>query len=129
MAQVSPRTRFGIFASLSILLGCKGSQQGAREYFSRTHSCPVEQVQAKARSDVKHSDFSSWPTPPADVAADPNRRAVWEKNLQEQKDGLDRQSSVFEVSGCGRSVYLACKRRSGNAAQVVCSEGPISGNK
>lgn len=90
---------------------------------SNANSCPVEQVQAKRRSDVKESDFTSWPAPPADVAGDPARRAVWEKNLQEQKDGLDRQSNVYEAKGCGKQVFLACKNRKGQAGNVTCTVG------
>lgn len=118
-------TKGTLGAALAVVLaGCgKAQLKAVREEFSRSKSCPVEQVEARARTDLKESDFTSWPKPPADIAGDSARRAVWEKNLQEQKDGLDRQSNVYEAKGCGQHVVLACKQRKNNALAVTCAEG------
>lgn len=92
------------------LVGCTNQDKAVREDFSRQNTCPMEQVQAKRRADVRPSALINWPAPPGEIVGDPARVALWEKNQQTQKEGYDRPASVYEVKGCGKHFLTSCTR-------------------
>ena len=69
------------------LLGsaCKSKEQGAREEFSETYTCPLDRVEVRARPDVKKSDLAKREDPPPDIEADPGRLQLWRSKRDEQR--------------------------------------------
>jgi len=88
---------------LSLLLlsatACASLESSARSEFARENSCP------EGRVTVSHAPPR--PAPP-DVAADPQRLAVW--NDTEAK----RQTHFYMVTGCGRQNVYLCEHRYGD---------------
>jgi len=112
--------------------GCKSLEKGAREEFSRRYSCPEDRVEVRRRADVKAYDlvFSRLAParPPDDVAADPARLAVWEKDEREKRETWNSSWAVFEARGCGHESLQSCSHPSAmgggtDLAAVGCVEG------
>lgn len=118
-------------------LGCKRLATGAAEEFSRQFSCPVSKVDVHARSDLKASEilFGNLPpaVPPADVANDPERLAVWTENERKAMKAADSTCEVFEVKGCNEEALYCCGRartgRGVSTSDVGCVRGgsPMDG--
>ena len=93
--------------------GCGMSlPKGARSLFSATHTCPAEGVTVQPRPDVpRHSlltaQRSAKPIPP-EVAANPERLALWNKMHPSADADLDRAGTTYEVSGCGHTTLYVC---------------------
>jgi hypothetical protein len=116
-----------------LIAGCASLEDGARDHFVKALSCPADRVQVKARPDLGYGDLlPALPasTPPDEVAADPERLALW-KEQQASAQATRRANAeaaydVFEVSGCGRTVRLGCRhpedtRGRTELSAVVCS--------
>jgi hypothetical protein len=111
--------RFPLLAAIVVpvvLAGCASLEEGARDHFVRALACPAERVTVKARPDLRYGDLIGAPTasaPPAEVAADPERLALWkEQRARAQADGranANARYDVFEVSGCGHTAQLGCR--------------------
>ena len=93
-----------IMPGVFIFKSCTALPGQTREEFSQQYSCPMDAITSKARDDVQAAEFVSTPTPPADVAADPARLAVWKKNQVEPWD-----VHFFELTGCGHHVLWGCR--------------------
>lgn len=85
-----------------------------RDEFSEKYSCPSDAIVSKDRPDVHAAQFETPATPPADVAADPARLAVWQKN-QPQPWDVD----FFELTGCGHHVLWGCRLPSSRSSAGV----------
>ncbi len=85
-----------------------------REEFSEQYSCPIDSITSKARSDIQAAQFEKPVTPPAEVAADPARLAVWKSN-QPQPWSVD----FFELTGCGHHVLWGCRLPSSKSSAGV----------
>jgi hypothetical protein len=121
-SQPAPKTRTGIarlngplggvivILALSIMPGvmlyksCTALPNGTRDEFSEKFSCPNDAITSKARKDVQASEFEKPNTPPAEIAADPARLAVWQAN-QPQPWTVE----FFELTGCGHHVLWGCR--------------------
>ena len=103
--------------------GCGMSlPKGARSLFSATHTCPAEGVTVQPRPDVpQHSlltaQRSAKPIPP-EVAANPERLALWNKMHPSADADLDRAGTTYEVSGCGHTTLYVCDHPSVAAVMV-----------
>lgn len=126
--------------ALSIALtGCKRMSTDAKEQFAKTHSCPEDRVTIKERSDITPAALLAPPgdeKPSDEVKNDPGRLAKWQADRKEQRDktesGYNRHYTIFEASGCGTSLLMACTHgeqhgRDSSATVVVCQEKPLPG--
>jgi hypothetical protein len=124
MTATIPRrldTRWVLFAAAAALglLSCGGADGSfARRDFAVHVSCPPDQVVAVSRPDL-HRPLPPYPTPPADVAADPSRLAFWRSQVDERRKIL-ADSGLWEATGCGRREVLSCSySRDGTRASCV----------
>jgi hypothetical protein len=88
----------------------------ARSTFERAQSCPVSRVEVIARPDlswVQVLDADATPaTPSAEVAADPERLAIWRREQDELRARRARsyaEDRVYEVRGCGHHALYGCE--------------------
>ena len=103
---------------LLTMTACHGLEDGAKEEFSKQHTCPPPRVQSRERTDVDIYDLEhpgrASPTPPAEVAADPERLAMWQqaRAAKEERDrAIDKSYyHLFEVRGCSHTVLYKCKK-------------------
>jgi hypothetical protein len=129
----SSRSRCALLAALfaASLTGCKSREEQARDEFSEAVSCPASKIEVRELEGVTAHDVrekhnpTAKPKPPADVAADPERLAVWEEKQDKQRRASQREpgfgSDVFEAKGCGETITYECwrKNRSVNFEPLV----------
>jgi hypothetical protein len=115
-----------------VLCACGSPKDAAREEFGRQWSCPLEQVQATPKPDVRWSTLALRPAvtePSPEVKADPARLAKWKKDQEDSyaplREALDT-FDVFSVTGCGHTTMLGCKRpaKSNGPNRVICQAAP-----
>ncbi len=115
-----------VLALLATMTGClnQSYEDGAKEKFAKEVSCQQTSVELRKRPELDAYDLA-WgkSAPPAEVAKDPARLAVW------QKEESDRRASyagnpVFELRGCGHQVLYTCTRANvgRTSGAVMCSE-------
>jgi hypothetical protein len=83
---------------------------------SAAMSCPKERVQVALKLERPQ------PQPPPDVAADPDRLAIWR---QQQPDPSNSQ--VFSASGCGQTGVVFCNYEQHSDAQGNWAEWGCKG--
>lgn len=89
--------------------GCKSNEQAARETFSKDSSCPSERVTAVARPELSAYDLTFGKSaPPANIASDPARVAMWQADQDKTRKGWDDRMRVVEVGGCDEKKYYQC---------------------
>lgn len=121
------------FGALS-LAACGQLPEGARQYFIQKYSCPADRVTLTEIRDAKPSEVfaADWreATPPEEVAADPGRLKQWRTEEDERRKSWEswiNSSRLFEVSGCGHRLVLACRKpgqRSTPGVAAICDEPP-----
>ncbi len=118
------------FSALPVLLamaGCTSLEQGAKEHFAQEFSCPMERIEVRKRDDLQPSEVSlgGQAKPPAEVAKDPERLAVWKKDQQKYADDMNDRMTVFELRGCGHRVLYSCARaaKSNGGNGIGCFPG------
>ena len=104
-----------------LLAGCKSKEQGAREHFSKDLTCPEDRVEVRERADVKASAWMRVETPPADVAADPERLKMWQAKQDERRSYEESSDAIFEAKGCGAQKLYACHRHNKDPSYIMCS--------
>ena len=99
--------------------------RGARDSFVQGNSCPPDRVSVVAIPDYQ-DPLPPDPPPPADVAADAGRLAVWRQQHEAaRKEGGQWQCSstdllgrpdrtMYEVTGCGQRQVYCCHHPSTN---------------
>ena len=98
-------------ALLAIGSGCGVRASEVREVFAEDNNCPEDRVEVKKRSDLSAWSVSTGglvKKPPPDVAADPERLAMWQKKRKQLQKNSERNSWVFEARGCGQEAILVC---------------------
>jgi hypothetical protein len=92
------------------------------ERFSRANVCTAQQMVVRERPDLPVHAFACdlyvpmghqhacQAEPPADVAADPGRLAMWSERARAKVARIDRRyaSPVVEISGCGVHRFYTC---------------------
>jgi hypothetical protein len=117
--------RLLLTAALMTLPACQSLADGAKKTFSRSNSCPVDRVEVRERPDLLPSSFQSQGTPPADIAADPERRKLWLQQREKMATAFDGTLTIVEAHGCGRDTFYGCRRVRKQMRRVACSaEGP-----
>lgn len=95
-------------ASVLALIGCRTDETIAREMFGGRFSCPEDRITVTPRKDLRAVDVAFRAKPaPSDVAADPARLALWNKD-QEREAADFAKLTVVEVKGCEHDLLFAC---------------------
>jgi hypothetical protein len=105
-----------------VLAGCRGpvTLDDVRKEFSKDNTCPVERVEARERSELKPSQLDWNPAPPAEIAADAGRLAMWKAERDKQNANTDGRDRVFEARGCGHQTLYACHRMNTRSGSIMC---------
>ncbi len=111
----STTVRAASAASLALLwlASCATSSGAARRVFIYAKSCPDDRVEEHRRADlIPHRAATVEPSPPPDVASDPDRLRVW-RQAQDQRRAAEaaHPCNIYEVSGCGQRVLYCCYTR------------------
>ena len=74
--------------------------------FGHEHSCPANRLQVK-HAEVRLADLVEPKQPPAEVAADAGRLAVWNQTINQDLASYNRLTAV-DVAGCGGHATYFC---------------------
>jgi hypothetical protein len=74
--------------------------------FGREYSCPANRLQVK-HAEVPLADLVESKQPPAEVAADAGRLAVWKQTVDQDLASYQRLTAV-DVTGCGSHATYFC---------------------
>lgn len=104
---------FVLLAVAALLAACTGREGAARDLFEQTWTCPADRIEARRVEGLTLADLRppAHETPPAEVAADAARLALWREQQQEAQASrrrLDERYHVYDVSGCGHQARYAC---------------------
>lgn len=116
LARDVPMIKLGFGVILCALICACGSQQeAASSTFSETYSCPRDQITVDPIKTVTMRELwlqaNPLPQPPADIQADPERLAVWNKTQDKAREGPLRgveRYKLFHVTGCHQAQDYAC---------------------
>jgi hypothetical protein len=122
------------FLSALSLAACGQLSGGARQYFMAKYSCPADRVTLAEIRYAKPSEVfaADWraATPADEVASDPGRLAQWRAEEHERRKTWEswiNSSRLFQLSGCGHRLVLACRQpgqRSSPGVMAICNEPP-----
>jgi hypothetical protein len=90
---------------------CTPVQQVAKSAASNAWSCPEDRIS------VETNPVPAAPQPPADVAADPARLAIWQR-----QHAAPPSVRTFSASGCGQKAQVSC------TWSVLAGDGVTSGD-
>jgi len=96
----------------------------AAAIFSRQNVCPRDRMAVNARP-VRPQDAFEHGAPPAEVAADPDRLRVWERNVDADLASF-RALTFVEISGCGAHAAYLCWQEPTDDGRVLVEHCPIS---
>lgn len=107
----NPATCLGrIVAALALVACTRAPQEGvvntARKQFSQGWYCPLDRVRGVGIYPVA--------TPPAAIAADAERLAMWREAARRASENDERKT--IDVAGCGERAFYACWEWVGRAA-------------
>jgi hypothetical protein len=119
--------RVCVVAVSLVFASCAKLEDGARDAFRRDVSCDGT-VTARPDIDVYARTFPSV-QPPTDVAADPQRLAIWTSEQARAQAFYRERFSAFEVKGCNTSRTYSCahpnaSRGGANDAATSCTPLP-----
>jgi hypothetical protein len=121
------RVPLSVLAILSGLAlgGCESVLDGSKDEFSKEFTCPLDRIEARPRPDLRPSSLNGdrATDPPKDIAADPDRRRMWQTDHETMMAREDARDDVFELRGCGRHVLYACHRFKGGNRFMCRSMG------
>lgn len=93
----------------------------ARDTFTEQQSCPKERIQTRYIA-VQPQDIFERPAPPAEVAADPGRLAVWMQTVDSNFKTF-KHLTVSDAAGCGVHVsYLCWSEDNGDSTTDFCEK-------
>lgn len=104
-----------VLVSAALTTACSSYETIARESFADTRSCPIAGVKAVEHPEISgHDLIFGTSKPPADIAADPARLAIWKDKDAKSKKLWDETTKVFLVTGCNESTYYTCSTGAGS---------------
>lgn len=109
------------FVGVIAASGCKKITQGAKEHFSKDFTCPIERVEVRPRKDLRPSDFEKPARPSKEIAADPDRLAMWQAEQDKSREWMNKHDEIIEARGCGHEALYACHRHNKDASYIMCS--------
>jgi|SRR5581483_11882279 len=104
------------------------ARDGAKDQFAQKYTCPDSHLAVRSVN-LSAPDFFDRGTPPADVAADRERLAMWNASVDQQLEIFDGLTAV-DVTGCGAHVDYLCwleQHPSDNTLNQVCPDIDLSG--
>src|SRR3954453_7786758 len=109
--------------ALLFVCGCQSVTDGAKGEFSREYVCPPDRIEARARPELKPSQFSGPSAPPKDVAADPDRLDLWQAERAKLAANIDAWGQIVEARGCDVHVFYSCGHptRSSDGKRWMCT--------
>ena len=90
------KTKASLVLFLVCLVGCS-KETGARETFSREHTCPEDRVEVRERKDLRPSMLRVRVSPPPEIASDPGRLAQFNEKQAEMDKGADTFGDIYEA--------------------------------
>jgi hypothetical protein len=111
-----------VVAAAASVVACRSDETIAREQFASRFTCPEERITVTPRKDLTSVDLTFRPQPPpSDVAADPGRLELWNKD-QARRAAEYEGKSVVEARGCGHELLFICgqMRVSVGATRYLC---------
>jgi len=106
-------------------LGCQRLDDGAKDKFVDDFSCPKDRIEIRKRLDVDaYNLIIGQHAPPADVAADVARLAIWQQREEDSHSSWNAAETVFELRGCAQQALYTCTRVSSgsHAGAAMCSQ-------
>jgi hypothetical protein len=113
----------------AVLVACS-DKSIARDDFERSFTCPTDRLTVTGRNDLKPRDLAiRQEVPPKDIAADPERLALWKKTEASRTSEYDG-NNVVQVQGCSHEVFYICGdlRVSVGATRHGCMRAPYPPN-
>lgn len=104
-----------------VVAACQSYESGAKESFSKSHTCPLDRIQVMARPELKPSMLQPKSEPPPEIKADAARRKMWEDKEAETTAKSDGYCEMWEAKGCDKHELLCCYRPGKKADRVNCS--------
>ena len=108
------------------LVACNSDETMPRESFGRQFTCPSERITVTPRKNLAAVDLTFRPgTPDKDIAADPGRLALWQK--EEARRAAEYEGkSVIQARGCEHEVFYVCGQLkvSVGATRPQCRNAP-----
>ena len=120
-------SRLWILPFVLLLSACTIVPIAAVNSFSEDHSCPESRIRLR-RHAIEPSSVLIAVNPPAEVAADPARLAVWRANLLDDLEE-HRSLAVVDVEGCGVRETSICWENYNTTTEEItvhCSEVDLS---
>jgi hypothetical protein len=99
----------------------RAARGGAREAFSKTHTCPEERIEVRRRADLIRSKLGDMRKPPPEVQADPARLKMWQAEQDRINKSVDAMCELYEARGCGHQELMCCFRPAKRMNRVSCS--------
>ena len=110
-----------------LVIGCRSNETMARESFAHSFTCPEDRITVTPRKDLAAVDLALRPaTPPAEIAADPGRLALWKAEAARGAADYEHDA-VLQARGCGHEVFYLCGdlRVSVGATRSGCMSAPF----
>jgi hypothetical protein len=118
--------RFGTLVLALSQTACQSFSDGAKTAFSNSFTCPKNRVEVRARPDLHPSHWLSVAKPTREIAADPERLRMWQREQDRRVAYEDGHFSMYEARGCGHQALYECRRWSKSVntlvSRVSCSE-------
>lgn len=105
-----------------LIVWCIGAcswAQEAKNTFAYEETCPKDRLTVKPRDDLHPSQWMHFERPSADIAADPERLAMWRAEHDEDRERADADVEIYQVDGCGIARLYLCQRL--NRGGLYCS--------
>lgn len=99
-----------------VAAGCGGYEGSARTQFATSTSCAPEKITVTKKA----GDPLPPSAPPADVAGDPGKLAIWKRDDQERREAAAQP--VYVVDGCGQEKRYTCAQDKKHTTELVCTE-------
>jgi hypothetical protein len=92
------RTASMLAASVTLLMACEKLDADAKKSFSGSNTCPLDRVESRERPELHPSMLAPSSRPPAEVARDPQRLAMW------QQQQAKSHAQTTRIRRCSRSA-------------------------
>lgn len=109
------------FGTAIALVACQSYESGSKEAFSKSHTCPLDRIQAIARPDLKNSMLTAKSEPSPEIKADPGRLKMWEEKEAKTAAQMDDICEIWEAKGCDKHEMQCCSRPGRKQHKVTCS--------
>jgi hypothetical protein len=92
--------------------------------FAGVNGCPAGSVVATQRRDVPARALLEGAEPTAEVASNPARLALWQRQLEQARAEADKHT-VFDVAGCGVRDRYVCRDDAATDFESTCEPSAL----